>query len=82
MKARAIAGTITLTDGTTSYFSINGESGWQQWGAPDKRLGASVDIMEAMTLGLYDDGLIADPDDDNGEGEITDDERGDDDEKV
>lgn len=69
MKAREISGTITLTDGTTSSFSITGEGGWQQWGASDKRLGASVDIMEAMTLGLYDDGLIADPgeeDDDGG----------------
>lgn len=61
MKARSIVGVIVMTDGTESHFSINGESGWQQWGAPAKRLGASVDIMEAMTLGLYDDGLIAEP---------------------
>jgi hypothetical protein len=62
-KVKEIRGTITLADGSTSEFSIGIDGGWQQWGATTERLGTSVDVVEAMTLGLFDEGMMASSDD-------------------
>ncbi len=43
-----ITGTITLSDGSTSSFSIMPDLGWQQWGNDPSKLGATVDLMEAL----------------------------------
>lgn len=59
MKVAAINGTITMTDGTVSEFSITTDGGWQQWGTPRQRLGESVDAMEAMVRGLLEDDVLA-----------------------
>lgn len=55
----AVTGTITLADGTHSSFSIVRDGVWQQWGAPQERLGRSVDALDAMVRGLAEDGLLA-----------------------
>ena len=52
MKVRSIEGTITLEDGSMSYFIFSDYYGWQQWGARTERLGATVDVMEALSSGL------------------------------
>ena len=52
MKVRSIEGTITLEDGSMSHFILSDYYGWEQWGARTERLGATVDVMEALSLGL------------------------------
>ena len=42
-----IFGTITLRDGTDSYFLLT-SSGYVQWGANTTRLGETVAVVEAM----------------------------------
>lgn len=64
-KISRITGTITLTDGTTSEFSIETDGGWQQWAAEPGRLGRTVDAMEALTRALFEDNLLASDDDDD-----------------
>lgn len=46
-KIREIRGTITLDDGTTSAFTIDGD-GYQQWGADRARLGETVDALSTI----------------------------------
>ena len=58
-RVERIAGTITLTDGSTSEFSIETDGVWQQWGAAQRRLGQTVDVLDALTRGLFDDDLFA-----------------------
>lgn len=47
-----IKGTITLSDGSESEFSIFDNNEWHQWGAETKRLGQTVDVIEAIANGL------------------------------
>ena len=61
MRATYITGTITLTDGTESQFSIGG--GWMQGGAVTERLSESVAVVEAMVAGLLDADALASDDD-------------------
>ena len=58
-RVERIAGTVTLTDGSTSEFSIAADGLWMQWGAEQRRLGQTVDVMDALTRGLFDDDLLA-----------------------
>jgi sensor domain CHASE-containing protein len=44
-----IRGTITLADGSTSEFTTEPDLGWQQWGADQRRLGRTVDVLEAIS---------------------------------
>lgn len=44
-----IKGLVTLSDGSTSEFSLTKDLGWQQWGAVPERLGQTVDLMEALS---------------------------------
>jgi hypothetical protein len=53
----SITGTIVLADGSKREFSI-ADIGWQQWGATREELGRSVDVLEAMTSALKDEGLL------------------------
>ncbi|HEX6685548.1 MAG TPA: hypothetical protein VF062_22425 [Candidatus Limnocylindrales bacterium] len=62
-KISRITGTITLTDGSTSEFSIATDGGWQQWGAEPFRLAETVDALEALTRALFEDDLLASEDD-------------------
>lgn len=55
MSVDEISGTIKLSDGSESSFSLvkmYGEWGWHQWGARDRRLGRTVDVVDALTAGL------------------------------
>jgi hypothetical protein len=47
-----VEGTITLTDGSASSFSVDTEYGWQQWGAGTERLGQTVGILDAIESAL------------------------------
>lgn len=65
---REVKGTIVLTDGTESEFSIGTDGGWQQWGANRERLGRTVDAVEAMVSGLLQEELLpSDTEDDEEE---------------
>ena len=64
-KVREIKGTITLADGSVSEFMIGRDGVWQQWGARQERLGESVEVIDALTLGLFDEGLMASSDDED-----------------
>jgi hypothetical protein len=64
-KVREIKGTITLVDGSVSEFMIGIDGVWQQWGATRERLSESSEVMDALTLGLFDDGLMASSDDED-----------------
>jgi hypothetical protein len=48
-----ITGKIEM-NGTETEFSIDGDIGWQQWGATTEVLGDRVPILEALTAGLSD----------------------------
>lgn len=74
MKAARIAGTITLTDGTTAEFLILGDGTWSQWGHADsRRAGDFVDVLDALTAGLADlDVLTEDDGDEDDTGEVDD----------
>lgn len=52
-EVREVRGTITLADGTVSEFRVSKTdlypASWQQWGANNLRLGATVDLVEAIT---------------------------------
>lgn len=63
-KVSEIQGIITLTDGTTSQFSISRDLGWQQWGAVTDRLGSTVDVLEALVAGLTDNEIDVESSDD------------------
>lgn len=43
-----ISGKVTLSDGTTSEFSVTKDLGWQQWGGTQARLGETVDLMDSL----------------------------------
>ena len=62
-----ITGTITLPDGSASNFSIGKDGGWQQWGAHPERLGETVEVLEAMTNGLLEAGLMMSEDEEGEE---------------
>lgn len=64
VKVSEIKGTIILTDGTTSEFSISRDLGWQQWGAMTERLGSTVDVLDALVAGLVDNGIDIESSDD------------------
>lgn len=66
-KVSEIKGTITLTDGTTSEFSISRDLGWQQWGATTERLGSTVDVMDALVAGLVANDIDVESSDDEDE---------------
>ena len=66
-KTREITGTITQTDGTVSQFTIGRDGVWQQWGATRERLGETVDALDAMVAGLFDECLLASSDDEDDE---------------
>lgn len=63
MKITDISGTITLTDGTTSDFTIGTDGEWQQWGATTERLGETVNAMETIVAALLDENILATDDD-------------------
>lgn len=43
-----ITGTIELSDGSKTQFSIGPDLGWQQWGNDPSKLGDTVDLMDAL----------------------------------
>jgi hypothetical protein len=59
-----IKGTITLVDGTTSEFIISRDLIWLQWGAVTDRLGATVEVLEALVAGLADNEVNVESSDD------------------
>jgi hypothetical protein len=52
-----ITGTIKLSDGSETAFSISADCGWQQWGNHSDKLGATVYLMESMTTAADENGL-------------------------
>lgn len=66
---KSIEGTITLTDGTTSQFSMADGFGWQQWGATQSRLGLTVDVLQAISAGLEEADIYLNEDDDESDDE-------------
>lgn len=46
-----IFGRIEYDDGETAEFSVCAD-GYEQWGAPDRVLGRSVDLMHAIMVEL------------------------------
>lgn len=44
-----ISGKILMSDGSETEFSIEGDLGWQQWGNITEKLGATVDLMDALS---------------------------------
>lgn len=71
-NVREVKGTIVLTDGTESEFTIGTDGGWQQWGATRERLGRTVDALEAMVSGLLQEELLpSDAEDDEEQDEGT-----------
>lgn len=53
-RVAEVRGTIVLEDGSTSEFVIDGDGGYQQWGAVHERLGGSVYPLTAMCDALLD----------------------------
>lgn len=64
-----ITGTITLSDGSTTSFSLQADLGWQQWGNDPVKLGATVDLMEEMSAACGEYVREAEEDDDEPERE-------------
>jgi hypothetical protein len=60
-----IAGTIELSDGSTTEFAIT-PVGWQQWGNIAEKLGPTVDLMEAFTEAASEHGLAEVEEDEEG----------------
>jgi hypothetical protein len=44
----SITGKILLSDGSETEFSIQPDLGWQQWGNITEKIGATVDLMDAL----------------------------------
>ena len=49
-----IEGTITMKDGTVRSFYFGTDFGWSQWGETPTNLGNSVDVLEAIKVGLIE----------------------------
>ena len=62
-RIKYITGTIRMTDGTESAFSIQADAGWQQWGAGSERLAETVDVLDAMAQAAAEY-VVSDGDDD------------------
>lgn len=52
-----ITGTIELSDGSESSFSVQADQGWQQWGNDTRKLGTTVDLMEGLAAAAHEAGL-------------------------
>lgn len=52
--ATYIKGEITLSDGSTTGFSIQADLGWQQWGNDPSKLGDTVDLMKSLAEATAD----------------------------
>jgi hypothetical protein len=50
----SLSGEVLLSDGRTTKFQVSPDTGFMQWGADTEHLGATVDLMEALSGALYE----------------------------